>query len=127
MKMSTTITRKSELYYKVLTLINISKGDIFSFTDNEKKVLSLMFEKRDELYREGLSLESIDKVLFAADVKKQFMDELNISYNSFHNIISSLRSKRMIVKDSLNPFYESMRLLDIESDSFEFTLIIKKG
>ena len=122
--MSTTISRKSDLYYKVFSLMSVAKGGAFDFTDNEKRLLSLLYEKRDELYFKGVDMDTINLILFSRETRNNILELMDIPYNSYNNMISSIKAKNFIVDRHLHPFYPSIMNHDIKKP-FEFTLSIK--
>lgn len=124
MKMPTAISRKSELYYKIFSLMSIAKGGSFSFTDNEKRLISLLYEKRDDLHSKGVDINTINMILFSKETRKEIIAEMDIPYNSYNNIISSIKHKNFIVDKKLHPFWPSVMNHDIK-EPFEFTMNIK--
>ena len=95
--------------------------------DKEILLLGYFLAKRHELKTKIADENLLDKVLFEKDVKAEIREKMGYSnYQVFNNMLSSLRKKKAIVDNKINPGL----IPDITGNSFKlvFNFIIdEKG
>lgn len=122
MKVSSIVKTKFELYHKIFTMMNIAYGDKFNLVNAEKNVLAALYVENDELVKSGVT-DEVDRniVLFSKPTKSRIIKQLDISYATYHNMLNNLRGKRMIDKNTVNPFFKSVVEHSMD-DEFVFTI-----
>jgi len=88
--------------------------------DKEIEMLSLFLNKRHELSQKITDDDLLDTMLFDKNIKDQIREEMNYSsHQVFNNMLSSLRSKGVIVNGKINKGL----IPELTEDSNNFKLI----
>ena len=119
MQIKKSISFKDNLHYKIFSLLNTNISS-WGLSENEVKVLA-------SLYTEGFYLkEKVKdyvlrmKLLFDKKSKDKILKTLDLSYNTFNNILTSLRNKPVpfIVDNTIDEKY----MLNLTAKEMEFTI-----
>ena len=125
MNLNITIEKKKDLYYYVLNIMKMISPS-FNLTEGEIKLLSFLYEIRSNLLENKLTEDEIGEILFSSTTRTNLMKELNISYNTYNNIISTLRNdKNLIKKKSLHPLFTSLTNFKLSDKEFNINLKLK--
>lgn len=88
--------------------------------DKEMEMLSLFLNKRYELSKKITDEDLLDTMLFDKNIKDQIKKEMNYSnHQVFNNMLSSLRSKGVIINGKINKGL----IPDLGEDGDNFKLI----
>jgi len=122
MTLKVNIKNKADFYVNIFGIMQVINPEQFTLTTTEKRLISGLYSKRDELINKGSTDDEANMVVFSPETREILMNELGISYNSYNNIISALRKNTgLIVNRKLHPFFAAMQSHDID-DEFLFTL-----
>jgi predicted transcriptional regulator len=118
MKIIKQLNIKEDLHYQIFTLLNDMYG--WGISPSDIRILAELYNRDFEMASSGevTSYESRMEILFSSKVKKEIMEKLNISYNTFNNSLSKLRRKDFISKNTIN----ERRLYNLSKGSFSFTI-----
>lgn len=110
------INIEEESFFKLwLTLIQ----PYLKLRNKEADVLAKFIEYRFEISKRVKDEEEINFILFSTKIRNKIVDELDISNPALNNMISALRKKNYIVKNSIN----KKLIPNIEYDTDNFKLI----
>lgn len=110
------INIEEENFFKLwLTLIQ----PYLKLRNKEADVLAKFIEYRFEISKRVKDEEEINFILFSTKIRNQIVDELDISNPALNNMISALRKKKYIIKNSIN----KKLIPNIEYDTDNFKLI----
>lgn len=110
------INIEEENFFKLwLTLIQ----PYLKLRNKEADVLAKFIEYRFEISKRVEDEEEINFILFSTKIRNKIVDELDISNPALNNMISALRKKNYIVKNSIN----KKLIPNIEYDTDNFKLI----
>lgn len=87
--------------------------------NQEVSVLARLLYYRYAISKEVKNKAIVDELLFNTTTRKKIKDDLDIKEYSFNNILSSLRKKKLIVKNSIN----NKVIPKVEEDFKNFKLI----
>ena len=114
---------KYDLYFSIFGILQVIDPGQFTLTMSERKLISKLYAKRDELMLSGFDDTDANVIVFSAVTREALMSELELGYNSYNNLISSLRKKvGLILGQKLHPFFDAIRETEIEKEEFTFTL-----
>ena len=138
MQIKKSISFKDELYYKIFSLINanivtldLSENEIevfrlthpntpiWNLSENEIKVLSSFYNKDFELLNKVKEYDLRMKILFDKKNKDEISNQHNLSYNTFNNILTSLRKKNFIKDNTIDEKY----LQDLNKKEIRFSIL----
>lgn len=119
MEVKKKINIEKDLYYHILRWLNY---DIFfwGLSEGDIKIFSEIY-KKNNFIRESVSKEKERMtILFSKETLQDIQKNLNISYNTFHNSLSKLRKKGLIVNNNIDD-----RIFPKKLNPNEFTFTIK--
>lgn len=112
---------KSEFFILWVSLLNV----FLSIRKKEIAVLAKIIEKRYYISLSTKDELEIAKMLFSTEMRVSMREELKLDELNFNNILCSLRKKKLIMKNKINP--KLIPILDKDFKEFELTykVIIK--
>ena len=112
---------KSEFFILWVSLMNV----FLSIRKKEIAVLAKIIEKRYYISLSTNDELEIAKTLFSTKMRVSMREELKLDELNFNNILCTLRKKKLIMKNKINP--KLIPVLDRDFKEFELTykVIIK--
>ena len=112
------INISKDLYYHILRWLNY---DIFSWglSEGDVKIFSEIYKKNNAIRLNVSGEKERMTILFSKEILRDIQEDLNISYNTFHNSLSKLRRKGLIVNNSIDDRIFPKKL---NPDEFIFTI-----
>lgn len=112
---------KSEFFILWVSLLNV----FLSIRKKEIAVLAKIIEKRYYISLSTTDELEIAKILFSTKMRVSMREELKLDELNFNNILCTLRKKKLIMKNKINP--KLIPILDKDFKEFELTykVIIK--
>lgn len=94
--------------------------------NQELKVLASLLYYRYTIQQQVKNKAILDELLFNTQTRKKIKRDLDLENYSFNNILTSLRKKGMIDKQTINP--KIIPILDEDADNFKlvYNIDIKK-
>lgn len=89
-------------------------------TTKEVDVLAALLLKRFELSKSIIDSNVLDTILLGTEVKKQVREEMNLSANHFHVVISKLKRVGIIRDNKINKKF----IPNVEHDATGYKLIL---
>jgi predicted transcriptional regulator len=108
---------KKNLHYKILELFN-SYVYMWNLSETEVKVFAALYDKLFEIKKTVSDIKIRMNVLFSKESKTEIITNLNISYNTFNNALTTLRKKGFIKNNTL----DEKLCFDIHSKEFKITI-----
>jgi hypothetical protein len=118
MQIKKSILFKDELHYKIFNLINANIST-WNLSENEIKVLSSFYNKDFELLTKIKDYDLRMKILFDKKNKDEISNQYNLSYNTFNNVLTSLRKKNFIKDNTIDEKY----LQDLNKKEIVFSIL----
>lgn len=76
---------------------------LHGLTGKHLDTVAFLLYKRYRLSNSISDDKYLNKILFDVETKEQLSEELNIKVSRVHNILSSLRKKKIIIDNKINP------------------------
>lgn len=120
MQIKKSIPFKDNLHYKIFSLLNTNISS-WGLSENEVKVLAALYNEDYNLVEKVKDYTLRMKLLFSKETKDKILITLDLSYNTFNNILTSLRNKTIpfIVDNTIDEKY----LQKINNKEVTFTII----
>lgn len=88
-------------------------------TDQEIEVVSLLLFYHNEFKEETTNVKMLWKFIFDYDTKQKIKKELGMKDQGLQNVLTSLRRKKVIINNSINPVY----IPDLNKGDKDFKII----
>lgn len=109
---------KKQIYYHYLNVTT----PLHKLSPKEKYLLSLFLYYRDIEMNNFKNENDLWVKIFSKDIKEKIMIEMDISSPIIHNLMTSLRKKKVIVDNKISPQY----LINLTNNKLELSFIFNE-